>query len=620
MDTIAYIAVGVAVIVGLVIGLLVSPKRKAHKGENENMPPTVDNSDTIAELQNHIQSLQARCDELKQTADSKSVELANLQKLVISGAEGVGKDLILKIQSENEETVKKLKRELQDAEEELEDAESTVKKLKRQLEEKVSENGRLIDEISESKRSINDLTSSLEATKNDLEDTSRQLDSVSCSLSFVQEVLTAKPINSETLAEKDKKINALSNFVYFDLQELFKQFFPPSDFSNYIFAQGLRQWKAVKRKSWIEGKKTIAFIGEFSAGKTSIVNRILSQDDPSVSLLPVSAKATTAIPTYIAGGDFTTYQFYTPDGNLKGICEDSFKKVSKEILGNIDGVSELIRYFVMTYQNPHLAGMSILDTPGFSSGDQEDAVRTIDVINECDALFWVFDVNAGTVNRSSLEVIKTNMTRPLYVIINKIDTKATSEVNAVENLIRKAFEDEGIKVEGYLRFSSKAPLDELMNVITSIENDSSAEEYLTTLTDDFFPSLIEACEKDNKEAAKALGSSNKKCDKKWEAIIKLCQTIQNDSIDAANIPHWEEHFFSKDRYEMDASEGEQLINLLEKVANTDIVKLSEMISEYGDLMQENQLAFGQKNKKDNTLHQFREYQSKLNRLIADLNR
>ena len=97
MDTIAYIAVGVAVIVGLVIGLLVSPKRKAHKGENENMPPTVDNSDTIAELQNHIQSLQARCDELKQTADSKSVELANLQELVISGAEGVDKDLILKI-------------------------------------------------------------------------------------------------------------------------------------------------------------------------------------------------------------------------------------------------------------------------------------------------------------------------------------------------------------------------------------------------------------------------------------------------------------------------------------------------------------------------------------------
>ena len=79
MDTIAYIAVGVAVIIGLVIGLLVSPKRKAHKGENENIHPTADNSDTIAELQDHIQLLQARCDELKQTADSKSAELANFQ-------------------------------------------------------------------------------------------------------------------------------------------------------------------------------------------------------------------------------------------------------------------------------------------------------------------------------------------------------------------------------------------------------------------------------------------------------------------------------------------------------------------------------------------------------------
>ena len=54
MVTTAYIAVGVSVIVGLVIGLFVSPKRKAHKGEDESMPLTVDNSDKIAELQDHI--------------------------------------------------------------------------------------------------------------------------------------------------------------------------------------------------------------------------------------------------------------------------------------------------------------------------------------------------------------------------------------------------------------------------------------------------------------------------------------------------------------------------------------------------------------------------------------
>lgn len=620
MSTIAYVFIAVAAIVGLIIGIFLSPRRKKGQTENEQPEQVSTDPDVIASLEQTISSLRSKCEELQQIADNKSAELSHLQEQMLSGADSSAVDILEKMKTENEESLIKLKKQLEDAEEELEEAEDNAKKFKRQLAEKVDENGQLLDQISSANRQINDLTSGLESTKNKLEQTSKDLESVAGSLSFVQEVLTATPINSESFIEKDKRINTLSNFIFFDLQELFKQYFTPSDFSNYIFGQGLFQWEAVKRKSWIEGKKTIAFIGEFSAGKTSIVNRILSQDNPDVTLLPVSAKATTAIPTYIAGGDYTTYQFYSPDGNLKGISEETFKKVSKEILGNIEGVSELIKYFVMTYQNPHLEGLSILDTPGFSSGDKEDAVRTIDVINECDALFWVFDVNAGTVNRSSLAVIKDNMQRPLYIIINKTDTKAKSEVDAVEDLIRREFDEAGIKVESYIRFSSKAPLDELMGVIQSIPNDSSAEEYLSNLTEDFIPTLINACSEDDKNAGKELDASNKKCDKKWDAIINLCQRIQNDSIDAANIPHWETHWLSKDRYEMDENEGQRLRNLLEKVANDEIVKLSEEIGEYGNLMQENQYAYQNKNKENATLRQFQDYQSKIARLINDLNR
>lgn len=619
MNTIAYIAIVAAVIIGFFMGMLISSLKKRVTIADSIGGEKEDNG-LILELESRISSLQSKCDELRQVAEAKESELSVLHEQIIADSGSLEKDLLIKMKTENDDVVKKLKRQISDTEEELEEAESNAKRLKRQLEEKVTENGKLIDEISASKRSIDDLTTSLDSLKSELDGTSKRLCSVTDSLAFIQEVLTARPIASETLYEKDQKINALSHFIFFDLQELFKQHFSPSDLSNYIFGQGLNQWEAVKRKSWIEGKKTIAFIGEFSAGKTSIVNRLLSQDSPNVALLPVSAKATTAIPTYIAGGDYTTYQFYSPEGNLKKISEESFKKVSKEILSNIDGVSELIKYFVMTYKNPHLAGMSILDTPGFSSGDEEDAVRTIDVINECDALFWVFDVNAGTVNRSSLEVIKNNMNRPLYVIINKIDTKSKSEVDSVEKLIRKAFENEGIPVEGFIRFSSKAPLNELMNTIASVQNDSSAEEYLSVLSQEFMPSLISACERDEKEAVKKLDSTYQKCDKKWNSIVKLCQTIQNDSINARDIPHWETHLFSKDRYEMDATEGNQLRTLLEKVANQDIVKLSKQIGEYGDLMQENQLAYGDKNEEAYILQQFRECQNRINHLISDLYR
>lgn len=620
MDAIAVFIIAAAAIVGGIIGYFIPRKKAPVQSEVDSNQKSFDEYERcISELQDKINSLSASCDRLKIDVSNKEAEVSSLQAKLISGVDSDSAIIIEQIKFNNETQIKKLKQEIEDIEEQLEDAESDVKKAKRTLEEKVNENVDLIDQLSAAKKSISDISTELQNTKDNLQETTDQLTLSLASLSFVQEVLNAAPIQNESLSVKWKKISDISDFIFFDVKELVKQYFNPTDESEYLFGPGLFQWEAIKKKSWIEGKKTIAFIGEFSAGKTSIVNRILSQDNPNATLLPVSAKATTAIPTYIAGGDFTTYQFVSPDGTLKGISEDTFKKVSKEILGKIEGVSHLISYFVMTYKNPHLAGMSILDTPGFSSGDQEDAIRTVDVINECDALFWVFDVNAGTVNRSSLEVIKDNMSRPLFVIINKVDTKSKSDVDDVENLIKKSFDDEGITVEGYIRFSSREPIETLMNVIDSIPNDNSAEQYISLLTENYLPSVIEACEKDSKDARKELEKSNHDCEKEWEKIIKLCQQIQSDSIDAANIPHWETHLFGKDRFEMTQFEGERMINLLEKVANTDIVDLANNIESYGDKMQENQNAYSQSNKEQYTLKQFIDCKEKLNKLINELN-
>lgn len=92
-----------------------------------------------------------------------------------------------------------------------------------------------------------------------------------------------------------------------ELRDCIKYSFNRIDNEN-LFKEDLQKWAIVKKKDWIEGKTAIAFVGEFSAGKTSIVNRILSQDNPNVPLLPVGSEATTAIPTYIAGGVSTRYK------------------------------------------------------------------------------------------------------------------------------------------------------------------------------------------------------------------------------------------------------------------------------------------------------------------------
>ena len=135
----------------------------------------------------------------------------------------------------------------------------------------------------------------------------------------------------------------------------------------------------------------------------------------------------------------------------------------------------------MTYQNANLNGLSILDTPGFNSSDAEDANRTIEVINECDALFWVFDVNAGTINKTSINLIKNKLEKPLFVIINKVDTKSKSDVDKVEQLIRNTLQREGIDVKAYIRFSKSAPLADIMTPIKSVTRDDSRDSFVQVL-------------------------------------------------------------------------------------------------------------------------------------------
>ena len=325
------------------------------------------------------------------------------------------------------------------------------------------------------------------------------------------------------------------------------------------------QWVASKRKSWLDKKTTIAFVGEFSAGKTSIVNRILSQDDPNIPKLPVSTKATTAIPTYIAGGNAVSYSFISGDGKRKVIWEDTFKKVSKEILDQVKGVSSLIKYFVMTYQNKNLNGISILDTPGFSSNDSEDRERTIDVINECDALFWVFDVNAGTINRSSISVIKEKLNKPLYIVINKVDTKPESEIRKVEQLIKTTLVEAGLQVEQFIRFSSKSPLENIMTPIQNVPRSESREAFVSDIHNDL-KNFLERFDEAIRTSTQEINEKIKTREGIFNGVQEGIDSLGGDCEELVNIPKFETHLFSSDKYEMSEGEFSNFLELIDRIS------------------------------------------------------
>lgn len=515
--------------------------------------------------------LKARYEALLQEANATCAELDKQLKSALSEAKPVAVN-------DQAEAVKNLQKKIKDLEDDLEEAEDDVADVKKKLRRKEDEMSELQGQYDKEVEVSADLRTALDNTKFELEQKTSELNLKMGSLDFVQEILSAPDASSEDIDQLSSSVdevwsymnrsfdvyNTLNGHVVFCNEDDFQK---GMELKRSYWWDRYYDWAAVTMKSWLNGKTTIAFVGEFSAGKTSIVNRILSQDDPNVPLLPVSAKATTAIPTYIAGGPATTYRFVSPDGVVKSISQETFtEKVSKEVLGQIHGVQSLIKYFVMSYKNPHLEGLSILDTPGFNSNDKEDADRTMEVINECDALFWVFDVNAGTINRSSIENIKENLNKPLYVVINKVDTKASSEVDKVENLIRSTLDEAGIEVVQYIRFSSKAPIEDIMTPISNVahlaERDTFLEDFKSDMECIFgiMQGRVNDYECTYNNAKEVEAQLEDQLEEQLNKIMDCC-------VGAVKVPRWETHFFSKDRYEMSPVEFKQMDGLLNEAYN-----------------------------------------------------
>lgn len=607
------IYIAIALLLGVILGFLLNRKKSdSDKTQLESKHKELDES-VIEPLRSTADRLEAENKELKQklsealtsrTTDSSSdsedriraieskykalLEEANQQCLQLDQQlkDAVRGEAFIPPAQEQSALVAELKKKISKLEDDLEGFEDEIEDLKKDLSKskdkvtsKEQENEKLNKELEKSKKEGEELEEKLSSVRDTLADKVEELNSKMESLNFIQAILSAKELNTDDVNKLYKRIGAFESFVkgpYLDLNAHLYSNYNSLTWDDKSGSEALQekkkwvmdncdQWIASKRKSWLDKKTTIAFVGEFSAGKTSIVNRILSQDNPNIPKLPVSTKATTAIPTYIAGGNAVSYSFISGDGQRKEILEDTFKKVSKEILDQVKGVSSLIKYFVMTYQNKNLNGISILDTPGFSSNDSEDRERTIDVINECDALFWVFDVNAGTINRSSISVIKEKLNKPLYIVINKVDTKPESEIRKVEQLIKTTLEEAGLQVEQFIRFSSKSPLENIMAPIRNVPRSESREAFVSDIHNDL-KNFLERFDEAIRTSTQEIGEKTKTRESIFNGIQEGISSLLFDCEKLKSIPTYETHFFGSDKYEMSESEYSAFTELIEEIS------------------------------------------------------
>ena len=483
-----------------------------------------------------------------------------------------------------EAKIKKLKKENDDLEDEKDDLEDELKSAKKQRDEAkaaIDELDNKLHDVTKERNTLSDKNERLEREKQKAEADSK---GKAGALAFVGEMLRGEPIGDDDIVRTERAVDALVDFIEHDLIAARKEAdYEIEEFSsdptNDSSHDSLTRWSAKAKKTWVKGKKSIAFVGEFSAGKTSIVNRILGTKD----LLQVSAKATTAIPTYVCGGASEDFRFVSPDDKMKKLSRETFVSVSKDVLANVEGLPNLLKYFVMTSPLSILSDISILDTPGFSSNDPEDAKRTIGVINECDALYWVFDVNNGTVNRASLKLMKENLHRPLFVVINKCDTKSKGEIDGVENLIRDTFQREGVEVRQFIRFSEKADPAHLLAPLSDIELGGDEWPMLCHLNELCYSigwrdAYVKVQRENDKQETQRVSDWLDAFKSEFQEIANRCDNVK-EAVDSS----WTTHTFRSDKYELSAGQGSYVKSTLSELSNLSRKEIKD-ISDFADVV------------------------------------
>ena len=552
-------------------------------------------------LKNRIKELTAQLEELPQENEAALRSRQEMEKEI----ERLSADLSRKgeeIESLNadlnkkEEKIEQLKGDLNSVEKEASlSGDELTKKLRKKLSQLEDENEDLEDDLDKAEKKAKELKQQLveneeqlhaekkahkatqekcQQAENDLEASQKEVHSKDGALKFVQGILQAKTREATgNTAKIEQKIYELEGFVMEEFADSIKLIYDKKsapDVCNYG-TQLYYSWRAKRLKSWLYKKCAVAFVGEYSAGKTSIVNRLLSPDNLEEAKLPVSAKATTAIPTYIAGGPKENYGYVDQGGNIRSLEKTFFEKTDKRVLGELKGLGNLIKYYIMEYNNPQLDGFSILDTPGFSSNDPEDKTRTQEVINECDALFWVIDINTGGLNQSSVNIIRESLGEVrLYVILNKIDTKPiVQEREAAKEKLRQTLENNGIGYCDILFFTEREPkyLQNLLDVIHQTRKSEASEQFLPWMRAE-----IKDCEEWLEERQKLLDQENAQCSKHFDDCRDLLDMFLLDlsmiSEEAVDIPQYTEHIFSSNRYEMSIEEYKELEKRLEFIQKT----------------------------------------------------
>lgn len=171
----------------------------------------------------------------------------------------------------------------------------------------------------------------------------------------------------------------------------------------------------------------LPMVGEFSSGKTTLINSLTDS-----KALETATKPTTA----------TIFEVHFGAEQCRAVIMDELENIQEVTdIASIKNTelehASVVTVFDTSKKVPQ--NVVLVDTLGLSSPDPRHRQTLIDFLPEADAVLLVVDINAQ-LSRSLIDFVTTMSlsNKRLYIVLTKINTKSESEVsNSVEYLVKE---------------------------------------------------------------------------------------------------------------------------------------------------------------------------------------
>jgi small GTP-binding protein len=183
----------------------------------------------------------------------------------------------------------------------------------------------------------------------------------------------------------------------------------------------------------------IAFCGHFSAGKSTIINRLVGEN-----LLPSSPIPTSANLVKVKAGEEYVKVFFKNEKTRLYLPPYDYKMVK-----NYCKDGDQIQAIEISHSDSKLPSQTvIMDTPGIDSADDAHRIATESAIHLADLIFYVMDYNhvQSELNFMFTKEL-TEAGKEVYLVINQVDKHSNQELSFAEfkTSVVESFSSWGVK-------------------------------------------------------------------------------------------------------------------------------------------------------------------------------